>query len=126
MLASFQVREARTHSCTTFYCCFCSSAESLWMIRCSECLGCFTVWLWFGMSGCRRETAARFDNLAQASLSRLGEMSRGALRPFSTMGRSGDLLSFERASVSLRRGESRLSENAQRVTILYVELSPKR
>ena len=77
MLAYFQVREARTHSCAAFYCCFCSCAESLWLIRCSECLECFSVWFWFGMSGCHRETAARSDNLAQASLSRLGKGSLG-------------------------------------------------
>ena len=70
--------------------------------------------VWLGMNGCRRKTVARSDNLAQESLSRLGEMSRGSPRPFYARGRLGDQLSFERASVSLRRGESRLSENAQR------------
>ena len=78
------------------------------LIWCSECLECFSVLIWFGMSDCRRKTVARFDNLAQASLSHLGEMSRGSPRSFSAKGRSGDWLSFERASVSLRRGESRL------------------
>jgi len=57
---------------------------------------------------------ARSHNLAQASLSRLGEMNRGSPIPFYARGRSSNQLKFERASVSLRRGESRLSENAQR------------
>ncbi|QCD94420.1 hypothetical protein DEO72_LG5g2504 [Vigna unguiculata] len=33
---------------------------------------------------------------------------------------------FERADVSLRRRESRLSKTAQKVTVLIVELSPRR
>ena len=33
---------------------------------------------------------------------------------------------FERANVSLRRGESHLSENACKATVLEVELSPRR
>ena len=33
---------------------------------------------------------------------------------------------FERASISLRRGEARLCENAWRLLFLCVELSPKR
>jgi len=37
---------------------------------------------WLGMNGCRRKTVARPDNLAQASLSRPGEMSRGSPRLF--------------------------------------------
>ncbi|QCD78641.1 hypothetical protein DEO72_LG1g2277 [Vigna unguiculata] len=69
---------------------------------------------------------ARADNLAQASLPRLGEMSRDSPRPFHASGRLGDQLSFERASISLRRGESHLSENAQRPLFLCVELSPRR
>ncbi|QCE15236.1 hypothetical protein DEO72_LG11g2245 [Vigna unguiculata] len=68
---------------------------------------------------------ARADNLTQASLPRLGEMSRDSPRPFPASGRSSDQLSFERASVSLKRGESRLSENAQRPLFLCVELSPR-
>jgi len=35
------------------------------------------------------------DNLAQASLPRLGEMSRGSPRPFRARGHLGDQLSFE-------------------------------
>ncbi|QCE04104.1 hypothetical protein DEO72_LG8g2137 [Vigna unguiculata] len=52
--------------------------------------------------------------LAQASLSRLGEVSRGSPRPSRANGRLGDSLNFEQASVSPRRGESRLSENVRR------------
>jgi len=40
--------------------------------------------------------------------------------------RSGDQLFFEQASVSLKGGESRLSENAQKPLFLIVELSPRR
>jgi len=70
--------------------------------------------VWLGMDGCRRKTVARSDNLAQASLSRLGKMSRDSPKPFYARGCSSDQLSFERPSVSLKRGDSRLSENAQR------------
>jgi len=66
------------------------------------------------------------DKLVQASLSRLGEVSRGSPRPFRANGRPGDPLSFEQASVSLRRGESRLSENVQRPLFHILELSPRR
>ena len=65
-------------------------------------------------------------NLAQASLPRLGEESSDWPRFFHANGHSGDQLSFERASVLLRRGESRLSENVQRPLFLEVELSPRR
>ena len=68
---------------------------------------------------------ARTDNLAQASLSRLGKVSKGSPRPSRANGHSGDQLSFERASVSLRRGESRLSENVQRPLFQILEFSPR-
>jgi len=69
------------------------------------------------------EQWVRTDNLAQTGLPRLGEMSRGSPMPFRARG--GSAL-FERASVSLRRGESRLSENAQRPLFKNVEPSPRR
>jgi len=72
------------------------------------------------MSGCRRKTMARTDTIAQASLSHLGEMSKRLAQTFLREG--SDQLSFERASVSLRRGESRLSDNVQR-SLLYVSSS---
>jgi len=81
--------------------------------------------VWIGMCDCCREIVARSDNLAQASLPRLGEMSRDSHRPFHASGRSGNRLSFERASVSLKREESCLSENVQRSLFLRVELSPR-
>ena len=68
---------------------------------------------------------ARAVNLAQASLLRLGEVSRGSPRLFHANGRLNDQFSFERASVSPRRGESRLSENVQRPLSLDVVLSPR-
>jgi len=68
---------------------------------------------------------ARAVNLAQASLPRLGEVSRDSPRLFHAKSRSGNQLSFERASVSPRRGESRLGENVQRPLSLDVELSPR-
>jgi len=64
---------------------------------------------------------AATDKLAQASLSRLGEVSRGLPRPSRANGRPGDPLSFEQASVSLRRGE-----NVQRPLFQILELSPRR
>jgi len=74
----------------------------------------------------QERTVAMTDNLAQASLSRLGEVSKGSPKPSRANGRSGDQLSFERASVSLKRGESRLSENVQRPLFQILELSPRR
>ena len=49
--------------------------------------------------------------LAQASVSRLGEINRGSPKPFYASCRSSDQPCFERVNVSLRWGESRLSEN---------------
>ncbi|QCD99499.1 hypothetical protein DEO72_LG7g781 [Vigna unguiculata] len=69
---------------------------------------------------------AAIDNLAQASLSRIGEVSRGSPMPSCVNGRPGDPTSFEQVSVSLRRGESRLSENVQRPLFQIHELSPRR
>jgi len=70
----------------------------------------------FGMF--REWAVARVVNLVQASLPRLGEVSRDSSRFFHVNGRSGDQLSFKWASVSLRRGETRLSENAWRLLFL--------
>jgi len=44
--------------------------------------------------------------VAQASVSRLGEINRGSPRPFYASCRSGDQPCFDRVNVSLRRGES--------------------
>ncbi|QCE07051.1 hypothetical protein DEO72_LG9g2067 [Vigna unguiculata] len=55
--------------------------------------------------------------LAQASVSHLGEINRGSPRPFYESCRSSDQPYFERADVSLRRGESRLSENEQKAIV---------
>jgi len=49
------VREARTYSCISFFLLFCCWAKSLWLIWCFECLECFSMLVWFGMSGCRRK-----------------------------------------------------------------------
>ena len=65
------------------------------------------MYFWLGINGCRRKTVARSDNLAQRDEQRLTQT-------FYARGRSSNQLNFERASVSLKRGESRLSENAQR------------
>jgi len=126
LLTHFQVREARTHSCNAFYGCFRSCAMNLWLIWCSGCLVGSSVWFWFGLSGYRRETAARSDNLVQASPSRLGEMSRGSPKLFAWRVAQATRSGFERANVSLRRGKSRLSENTRRAPVLCVELSPRR
>ncbi|QCE06954.1 hypothetical protein DEO72_LG9g1968 [Vigna unguiculata] len=69
---------------------------------------------------------AAIDKLAQVSLSRQGKVSRGSPMPSCANGRPSDPLSFEQASVSLRRGESRLSENMQRPLFQILELSLRR
>ena len=64
-----------------------------------------------GARDCCRKTVARPANLAQASQSRLGEMSRGSPKPYYARGRLGDpLIIFERASISSKREGSRLSK----------------
>ncbi|QCD83304.1 hypothetical protein DEO72_LG2g3648 [Vigna unguiculata] len=88
LLTPFQVREARTHSCNAFYDCFRPCVVNLW------------------------ETAARSDNLAQASPSRLGEISLGSPKLFARRVAQATRSGFKRVNVSLRRGKSRLSENA--------------
>ena len=64
--------------------------------------------------------------LAQASSSRLGEVSRGSPRPRRANGRPGGSLNFEQASVSPRRGKFHLSENVRRALFQIRELSPRR
>jgi len=49
---------------------------------------------------------------AQVSMSRLGEINRGSPRLFHASRHSGDQRYFERANVSLRRGESRFAHKA--------------
>jgi len=78
----FQVRKAKTHSCTTFLLLFYLCVESLGLIWCSECLKCFGVLFGFGECYCYRRTVARPVNLAQASQSRLGEISRDSPKTF--------------------------------------------
>ena len=72
----------------------------------------YFVWHMYMVDAGAMKTVARVDNLAQANLPRLGKMSKHSPRTFHASGRSSDQLSFERVSVMLRRGESRLSENA--------------
>jgi len=114
------------YSCISFFLLFCCCSKSLYLVWCCECLERFSMLVRIGMCGCCREIVARSDNLAQASLSRLGEMSRDSPRPFHARSRPSDQLSFERVNISLRRGESRLSENAHRLLFLCVELLPRR
>jgi len=76
--------------------------------------------VWTGMHGCCRKIVARFDNLAQASLSRLGEMGKDSQKLFSREG------SLRRPAQFLSERASRLSENAWRLLFLCVELSPRR
>ncbi|QCE15550.1 hypothetical protein DEO72_LG11g2561 [Vigna unguiculata] len=62
----------------------------------SSWFGCCFEFVW--------KTVARPANLAQASQSRLGEMSRGSPKPYYARGRLGDpLIIFERASISSKR-----------------------
>ena len=72
------------------------------------------------------KTVASTNKLAQASWPRLGEINRGSPKPFPRMVAQATRYLFERANVSLRRGGSRLSENACKATTLEVELSPRR
>jgi len=57
-------------------------------------------------------TVVRTDNLAQASLSRLGEISRGSPRSFYVSCRSGDQTLFRARECLAQARGSRLSENA--------------
>jgi len=59
--------------------------------------------------------------LAQASVSCLGEINRGSPRLFYASCRSGDQPCFERMNVLLKQGESRLSENEQKATVLVCQ-----
>ncbi|QCE14921.1 hypothetical protein DEO72_LG11g1927 [Vigna unguiculata] len=68
---------------------------------------------------------ATIVKLAQASSSRLGEVSRGSPRPSRTNGRPGGSLNFEQASISPRQGKSRLNENVRRPLFQICELSPR-
>ena len=47
----------------------------------------------------------RIDNLAQASLSRLGETGRGSPRSFARVVAQATNLCFERENVPLKRGD---------------------
>jgi len=99
-----------------------------WVFAC--CHGC-TKWLVYclGMLMCllQVKTVASTDKLAQVSWSRLGKINRGSPKLFfPRMVAQATHYIFERANVSLRRGESRLSENACKATVLEVELSPRR
>jgi len=90
---------------------------NVWLV-----LVCGLVWYEWLSQG----TAARSDSLAQASLSRLGEMSGGSPNLFAWRVAQATRSGFERANVSLRRGKSRLSENAQMAPVFCVELSLRR
>jgi len=93
----------------------------IWVVG-NACLNCLGVCGWL----LHERTVVSTGFLAQASLPLLGEINRGSPRLFHMSCRSGDQLCFERESVSLKRGESRLSENAQKSLFLCVELSPRR
>ena len=67
------------------------------------------------------------DFLAQASMSRLGEINRGSPKLLHANDRSGDPRPFfERASNSPKREGSRLSEIPHGATIPLFEPSPRR
>ena len=75
----------------------------------------------------QEKIVARIVKLAQAGMSRLGEVNRGSPKYFChEWSPRQPTVSFERANVSLTRGGSRLSENACRVLILEVKISPRR
>jgi len=91
------------------------------LVCCGDCLQWLVLLL--AVTG---TTVAVTVKLAQASTSRPGEVSRGSPRPSRANGRLGDSLNFEQASVSPRRGKSRLNENVQRPLFQIRELSPRR
>jgi len=95
---------------------------------------------WFVLSlVCENTTVVGTDNLTQASVSRLGEVSIGSPRPSRAKSRLGDSLSFEQASVSPKRecaeghcsrfSSSRLGEGAglsESLSCLGEALQPER
>jgi len=104
-----------TYSCISFFQLFSCCFKILWLVWCYECLERFSMLVWIGMYGCCRETVVRSDNLAQASLSRLGEIGKDSPRPFSREGSLRWLAQFWVSECLAQRGETRLSENARRL-----------
>jgi len=96
------------------------------LVCCLDCLRWLVLLLVCAYTTVTGMAVAATVKLTQASMSRLGEVSRGSPRPSRANGRLGDLLNFEQASVSPRRGESRLSENVRRLLFQIRELSPRR
>ena len=83
---------------------------------------------WFGgIIGLLHErTVVGIGFLAQASMSRLGEINGSSPKLLYARSRSGDLRYFERVCASLRREGSRLSEIPLKFTIPLFEPSPRR
>ena len=76
-LASFfQVKEARAYLFTSIFYLRCCYFTIVWLVWYYECMECLVMWLGLYVWLMRVRTAARTDNLAQASLSRLGRHSR--------------------------------------------------
>ena len=96
------------------------------LVCCLDCLRWLVLLLVCAYTTVTGMAVAATVKLTQASMSRLGEVSRGSPRPSRANGRLGDLLNFEQASVSPRRGESRLSENVRRPLFQICELSSRR
>jgi len=114
----FQVREARTFlfNAIAGYFCFCFTI--LEIVCYYGCMGCLVILFGMYVWLIQVRTVARTDNLTQASLSRLGEISRGLPMPFYASCRSGDqILFWARECLAQARG-SHLSENVQKATVL--------
>ncbi|QCD92801.1 hypothetical protein DEO72_LG5g870 [Vigna unguiculata] len=81
----------------------------------------------FGMSYCllQEKIVAITVKLTQAGMSRLGKINRGSPKYFSMNGRPGDPLYFLSERMSRLGEEGLASENACKVPILEVELSPR-
>ena len=115
VLVIFQVGKLRPYSYVPFPSLFGCYFEFVWLVCCyfgSERLKLLYEYVvWVGARNCCRKPVARLVNLAQAGQSRLGEMNRDSPKPFlrKRSPRRPTIL-FERASISLRRERSRLSE----------------
>jgi len=106
--SSIQVREARTSLSGVIVACAIFGFMILEILCCCGCLDCLDIL--FGICICvmQARTVASADNLAQASLPRLGKISRGSPKTFHASCRSGDqtLILSEKMS---RSGEGGLA-----------------
>jgi len=84
-----------------------------------HCLVCYVI-------SCRRIQWRELLNSPKRACLAYARLAGARLSIFGTKGRPGDPLEFWASDVSLRRGESRLSENTRKISVLEVELLPRR